>query len=293
MMIKEVSFYSDGIRLAGELHTPEGMEDGKSRPGIVVCHGFGGTKNFFLPEFAKAFVARGFVALTLDYRGFGESDGPRWRLIPQEQCRDIGNAISFLQTQPGVDPDRIGLYGTSAGGGNVCYVAGTDKRVKATVSSVGYGDGERWLHSLRRHWEWCEFVRRLEADRLKRLTTGESEWVAPEEIMVRDPEAMAHEQELRAKNPGRAFQLPLETGDAIINFKPVKVIHQVAPRAIMFVGVTEDWLIPTGETLDLYARAQEPKELLMMPRIGHHGIYYGEHIGTVLNAASSFYEQHL
>ena len=292
-MIEEVSFYSDGIRLAGELYTPDDIGDGKPRPGIVVCHGFGGTKNFFLPNFARAFVARGYVALTFDYRGFGESAGPQWRLIPQEQCRDIGNAISFLQTRATVDPERIGLYGTSAGGGNVCYVAATDKRVKATVAAVPYGDGARWLHSIRRHWEWVEFLKRLDADRRKRVTTGESEWVAPEEIMTRDPESLAHEKELRAKNPGRSFKLPLETGDAIIQFKPVDVIAQVAPRAIMFVGVTDDCLIPTEETLDLYARAQEPKELLMMPAIGHHGIYYGDHIVTVLAAASKFYARHL
>jgi pimeloyl-ACP methyl ester carboxylesterase len=293
MPVQKLDFYSDGIRLSAELFTPDEPTADQPRPGIVVCHGFGGTKNFFLDSFATAFAKRGYAALTFDYRGFGESEGPKWRLIPQEQCRDIANAVTFLQTQTGVDPEWIGLYGTSAGGANVVYAASVDERVKATVATVGYGDGARWLRSLRRHWEWCEFLKRLDADRVKRVTTGESEWVAPEEIMVRDPEALKHEQELRARYPNRAFKLPLETGEAIINFQPITVVERISPRAIMFVGVENDWLIPTSETLELFERAKQPKSLLMMPAIGHHGIYYGEHITQVLSAAADFYDHHL
>lgn len=291
--MENITFYSEGIKLAGELYLPADIDDGGQRPGIVVCHGFGGIKKFFLGDFARAFVERGYIALTFDYRGFGESEGPRWRLIPQEQCRDIQNAITWLQQHPAVDASRIGLYGTSAGGGNVAYVAGVDERVKATVGSVGFGDGERWLHRIRPHWQWCEFLKRLEKDRIQRVMTGQSEWVAPEEIMPRDPESLDHERDLRARIPDRKFELPLETGEAIISFKPNTVVHQVSPRAIMFVGVEEDWLVPTSETLDLFERAGEPKRLLMMPAIGHHGVYYGDHISTVLSAACDFYDEYL
>lgn len=292
-MPETVNFYSEGLRLSGELFLPPDLRAGERRPGIVVCHGFGGIKKFFLADFAQTFIKRGYIALTFDYRGFGESEGPKWRLIPQEQCRDIKNAITWLQQHPQVDPSRMGLYGTSAGGGNVSYVAGTDGRVKATVASVGFGDGERWLHRIRPHWQWCEFLKRLEKDRIQRVTTGKSEFVAPEEIMPRDPESLDHERELLARLPERRFQLPLETGEAIITFKPNAVVQNIAPRAIMFVGVEEDWLVPTSETTDLYERAGEPKRLLMMPPIGHHGVYYGEHIGTVLNAACDFYDEYL
>ena len=81
-------------------------------------------------------VGQGYVALTFDYRGFGESQGPRWRMIPQEQVRDISNAITFVENQDVVDKERIGLLGASFGRANVCYVAGVDTRVRCAVSGL-------------------------------------------------------------------------------------------------------------------------------------------------------------
>src|SRR5439155_9714210 len=87
--LRKASFYSDGLRLAARLYLPEGAEDGERRPGVVVAHGFGGTMRFRTPEIAEALAARGFLALIFDYRGFGESEGPRHRLLPLEQVEDV------------------------------------------------------------------------------------------------------------------------------------------------------------------------------------------------------------
>lgn len=45
----------------------------------------------------------------------------------------------------------------------------------------------------------------------------------------------------------------------------MQVVHQVSRRAIMFVGVKDDALVPMEETLDLFAHARELKRLVMMP----------------------------
>lgn len=50
--------------------------------------------------------------------------------------------LTFLEQQPEVDPDRLGVYGHSMGGNLTVYVAGTDPRVKAAAPSVG-GSGFR------------------------------------------------------------------------------------------------------------------------------------------------------
>ena len=52
-----------------------------------------------------------------------------------KQVEDVRNAISYLQGEPGVDPDRIGLWGSSFAGGNAIVVAALDARVKAIVSA--------------------------------------------------------------------------------------------------------------------------------------------------------------
>ena len=49
------------------------------------------------------------------------------------EVADFRAAVSFLQGEPGVDPDRIGIWGSSNGGGVVMAVAGVDARVKAVV----------------------------------------------------------------------------------------------------------------------------------------------------------------
>lgn len=55
-------------------------------------------------------------------------------------CR---RGLTFLEQQPGVDPERLGVHGFSMGGNLTMYVAGTDDRVKAAVPAVG-GQGWRW-----------------------------------------------------------------------------------------------------------------------------------------------------
>src|SRR5919197_1637590 len=133
-MPRRVTFYSDGIELVGYVYEPSGVEPSERRSAVLVCHGFGASQDRVLPDAAQHLAEQGYVAMTLDYRGFGESQGPRWRMIPQEQVRDIRNALTFLQTLEMVDPTSIALWGTSFGGANVSYVAGVDSRVKCTVS---------------------------------------------------------------------------------------------------------------------------------------------------------------
>jgi dipeptidyl aminopeptidase/acylaminoacyl peptidase len=55
-------------------------------------------------------------------------------------CR---RGITFLERQPEVDPERLGVHGYSMGGNLTMYVAGSDDRVKVAVPAVG-GQGWRW-----------------------------------------------------------------------------------------------------------------------------------------------------
>ncbi|EPG5631451.1 TPA: alpha/beta fold hydrolase [Serratia marcescens] len=44
-------------------------------PVIVLCHGFAGVQEMLLPAVARALALEGFVVVTFDYRGFGDSGG--------------------------------------------------------------------------------------------------------------------------------------------------------------------------------------------------------------------------
>ncbi len=53
-MKKPVVFYSEGVRLAGDVYYPDGLSPGKKRAGIVLCHGYTGIKDLYLPDNASA-----------------------------------------------------------------------------------------------------------------------------------------------------------------------------------------------------------------------------------------------
>ena len=78
---------------------------------------------------------------------------------------DVQAAMTFLGMQPEVDPDKIGLYGTSYGGATVVWVGAVDPRAKCIVSVVGVGHGARWMSRVRRVDEWFDLQERSAEDR--------------------------------------------------------------------------------------------------------------------------------
>ena len=138
-----VTFYSEGVKLDGDVYVPDDVRPREKRAGIVLCHGYTGVKDIYLPDNARALNKAGYVAMVFDYKGWGASDGPRTRLAPYSRVADVQAALTFLGTLPQVDPQRLGIYGTSYGGATVVFVAAVDPRVKCVVSVVGVGNRKR------------------------------------------------------------------------------------------------------------------------------------------------------
>ncbi|MEV5775293.1 CocE/NonD family hydrolase [Streptomyces antimycoticus] len=90
-----------------------------------------------LLRLAATFAEAGFVALVHDHRTFGASDGtPRQDIDPWRQIEDWRRAITYLESRPEVDADRIGLWGSSYAGGHAIVLGATDRRLKAVVAQV-------------------------------------------------------------------------------------------------------------------------------------------------------------
>jgi dienelactone hydrolase len=165
---RHVDIWSDGTRLSGDLFYPKNLKRMDKLPAIILCHGWGGVRSHLNQHYAPEFAEDGYVVLTFDYRGWADSDSRlvikgkmpkpdergevtvRARAIrelvdPLDQTEDIVSCMDFISGEPGVDPNRIGLWGTSFGGGHVLYVATHDKRVKCIVSQVPSVDGS-WVH---------------------------------------------------------------------------------------------------------------------------------------------------
>ncbi|WP_186775488.1 alpha/beta hydrolase [Rubripirellula tenax] len=162
---RSVSIWSDGTKMAGDFYLPKDVAADARLPVIVFIAGTGGTKKGTPARMAPVFVKKGYAFFAFDYRGWGESDSKlqllealpepdengevtvkaraiRWQMDFADQVEDIRNAIAFVAGEPNVDPNRIGILGTSYGGGLATWIAANDARVRcAAVQVPGMGGG--------------------------------------------------------------------------------------------------------------------------------------------------------
>lgn len=293
MASQAVNFYSEGTRLSGDLFLPDGLASGEKRAGIVLCHGYTGVRNLYLPDTAKALTDVGYVVLTFDYKGWGDSDGPRSRLSPYGRVLDSQAALTFLGAQTMVDADRLGIYGTSYGGATVVWTAAVDPRVKAVVSVVGIGHGRRWMRSVRRPDEFADLLARSETDRVRRVMTGESEFADRNAVLLPDRQSADLAAAARRGNPGAVGEIPLEYIDDTLGFHPEWIVDKISPRPVLFITSDDDRLVPPDESEALYAKAGEPKKLITLKGWGHYEVYAGEAFRQVLAPTLAWYQQYL
>ncbi len=292
-MKRAVEFYSEGLKLRGDVFAPEGLAPGERRAAVLLCHGYTGVKDLYLPDNAAALNEAGYVAMTFDYKGWGDSEGARSRLVPYSRVIDVQAAITFLGLQPEADPERIGLYGTSYGGATVSWVGAVDQRAKCIVSVVGIGNGARWMSRVRRVDEWFDLLERSKADRERRATTGASESVERAEILLPDRQSAQLAEAARRNNPAAVGTIPLEYVDDTLGFNPEWIVDQVSPRPILFITSDNDRLVPPEESEQLYAHAKEPKKLVVLKGYGHYEVYQEPAFGEVMAATLDWFNQYL
>jgi len=275
-MERRVSFYSDACKLAGTMFVPDHLPRTGQGSGIIFCSGFAAIRDTSLLACSRHLFQQGYIGLSFDYRGFGESSGTKWRVRPLEHVEDVRSAITFLQQQPEVAGDSIGLFGGSFGGAIATQVAATDSRVKCTITQVTTGNGRKWLQSLRSNREWQAFLEELEEDRIRSMLTGTSKMVDKLHIMVPDEKTRAYHEERLEKYPSSCSELSLDSARAVIEFSPEEVVHKIAPRPILFIVAENDVLAPVEFAKELYDRAGHPKKFKVIPGASHHDTYSTE-----------------
>ncbi len=292
-MKRAVEFYSEGFKLYGDIYTPDGLAPGEKRAAVLLCHGYTGVKDLYLPDNAASLNRAGYVAMTFDYKGWGNSEGARSRLAPYSRVMDVQAAMTFLGLQLEVDEERIGIYGTSYGGATVTWVGAVDPRAKCIVSVVGIGHGARWMSRVRRVDEWFDLQERSKKDRAARAVTGKSEQVDRSEILLPDRQSAELAAAARRDNPAAVGTIPLEYVDDTIGFNPEWIVHEVSPRPILFITSDNDRLVLPEESEQLYARAKEPKKLVVLKGYGHYEVYVEPAFTEVMDAALDWFGQYL
>lgn len=301
-----------GVKLRGWLYLPDGGQAGGENPGglagVVMAHGFSGVKEMRLDAFAEVFCGAGLAALVYDHRGFGDSEGePRQEINPWSQARDYRYAISWLGNRPEVDPDRIGIWGSSFSGGEVMVVAACDRRVKAAVANVpfaglpgvDYGDpADVDARFERMRDAFLDESGAGPADR-RDMPMGPMAVIAIEgedrPAFLPQPESAQYFLE-----SAEAGQVPSSWKNEVTvasllsdpMWDPGVCASHIAPTAFLMVIASEDRLADTAVAQASFDRAREPKELVVLD--GHHFCAYdGEPFERASGAAAEHLVKHL
>lgn len=290
-------FYSDCLKLSGTFHRPDDYQEGERRPAIVGIHGGSGTSTAnALKVIARRLNEHGYCVLTFFHRGFGDSEGIRGRSIWQDKLRDIRDAITYIQQRPEVDPKRIGLNGQSIGGAYAVYTAGIDERVRCVVEVGGLGDGERRFRLRMAHWEWLQLMDEIKEDRIQRVLTGQSRRRPYRGNLYLGPENEELRKKAKDKETYDREGYPLENTDDLLTFKPESVVHQISPRAVLFVNAERDAIVPVDEARSMYAKAGEPKKLLILEGAQHGEAYPANNPGVyerIMEETLKWYAEYL
>jgi uncharacterized protein len=273
----DVSYVSGGDRIQGWLYLP--VAQGPA-PAVVFCPGYTGTRYAaFYQPYVEALVGAGIAVLLSDYRGWGDSDGTRGYIDPRWQTDDLRAGISYLETRPEIAGDRIGLVGVSYGGGHATYINGVDPRVRAAVAISAVGDGETFLRSMRREYEWYEFLDALAEER-RRVAAGEApRLVHPnEEIQISTPERRATTVKGKVDPAKLSDQTPLLCAQSMLDYSPRR--YAAETRNMLWICVAEDAVVPSEQSRRMYDLAPEPKRLVVLPGRGHYSAYL-DHFETI------------
>lgn len=259
--VRKATIWSEGTRLSASLYSPKGAV-GKL-PTIIMAYGWGGTMESVRIEGAK-FAKAGYLVVMFDHRGWGESDG---RVIlsapapaerhgnrftaevvelreirdPLADVEDLFNVVHWVQAEPQSDTSRIGIWGTSFGGGIAAYVAGFDRRIKA-------------IHAQVAPLELRALDRLGYSDGTKRAR-GELEYPKPGLVVV-------------------SGLLGAPIAEHFIRYSPAQTLMAAPDCAVQIVLAGKEELFDTRPVVAAYENFRGTKKnLVTIPDIGHYDIY--------------------
>lgn len=296
-MRQDVSFKTtDGTILSGWHY----RADSAVAPVIVMAHGFSAVKEMYLDRYAEVFAAAGLSALVFDNRNFGASGGePRQEADPLQQIRDYRDAITFAQSLPGVDPARVGVWGSSYSGGHVLVVAAQDRRVKCVVSQVPLASGHRNSRRAIPPHMIGAIQGMFEDDRRKRYA-GEPPGMIP--VVTADPAGLAalaspdsfqwFTETSKARAPAWRNEVTLKSVEMYTDYEPVAHVGYISPTPLLMLVASNDVVAASDLAFEAYERALEPKRLVTLPG-GHFDAYTRSGFETASAAARDWFVRHL
>jgi pimeloyl-ACP methyl ester carboxylesterase len=284
-------FSSSGIRCRGWFYEPERR---RSAACVVMAHGFGASPDGPLGKTAQRFANAGIAAFAFDYRHFGASDGhPRELLDIERQLDDWNAAIAYVRARSDVDPNLIGLWGSSLSGGQVLCVAAADRAIAAVVAQVPYTDGYSLARAagLRHH---LKLMPAIAIDALRTATNRPPYMISglgpPGDSSAVQTRVSDTYESVVAKAPSWSNRVNAGAVLQIYRFRPAQVARQI--RCPLLVVLSHrDHLAPAHVTMRA-AQGLPYIELAMFPA-QHFELYSGEIFERAVSTETSFFMHHL
>jgi pimeloyl-ACP methyl ester carboxylesterase len=289
---EDVEFRSGDDRISAWLYRPAG---GDAPPILVMAHGLGAVRTMRLDAYAERFSAAGYACLVFDYRNFGDSEGrPRQLLDIGMQLADWAAAVAHARTLEGIDHDRIGVWGTSFGGGHVIATAARVPGIKAAVAQCPFTDGNASVRTLSPVIFGRVGV--LAARDVIGARLGRSPVMIPaagkpgEVALMNAPDVYPGYLRLVPDGQTVPNEVAARFAFSVITYRPGRMAAKVA-CPILFCVCEADSVAPSVPTLR-YAAMAPRGEVRMYPE-GHFEIYLGDAFERVVADQLAFLDRHL
>lgn len=304
--MKKVNFKNNNnpdITIAAVMNFPQGFDESKQYPAVVVSHPGGGVKEQTAGTYAKKLAEQGLVTIAFDRSYQGESTGlPRQQENPAVSAEDVSAVVDYLTTLPYVDNERIGAMGICAGAGYTANAAIDDARIKAvgTVSAVNIGSMFRngWENTIKD----ADAAAVIEMGSKARTADAGSDGYATFPLAPMN-EADAPNEELRqaweyyhtprAEYPTAPGYMTARSLNQIIPYDAYSKAEAYLTQPLMVVAGSEagsKWMSD-----DLYARAaSKDKQFHVVEGSNHMQLYDGEaQVNEAVSKLAPFFNEKL
>ena len=296
-MRMDVEFDAGGTTLRGWFYKPDTSD--VQFPAVIMAHGFSALKEMDLDRYAEAFAAAGLAVLVYDNRNLGASDGqPRFEIDPVAQMRDFSHAVTYARSRAEIDPERIGVWGTSYTGGLVVIAAALDRRIKCVVSQVPFISGYETMLQVMPIEARSQFYDMLYHDR-QSIAAG----LPPSTVTIctddpaKSPLAPGRrtfqyfDSHARKKNLGWQNKVTVRSLEWRLEYEVGPYIDRVSPTPLLMIVADNDTITPTDISLRAFERALQPKKLVIIH--GDHYDPYLEEFDQSCHAARDWLVLHL
>ncbi len=227
-------------------------------------------------------AAVGISTLRFDYSGCGESEGARGWIDPNKRVEDARHAFSWLATQPGVDPTRIGVYGHSYGGPVAMSVAAAEPTVRAVVTVSSPGSGAELLRAARPSWDWVALRHRVESERAA-IARGLPPSVVPvDTIFPFSPTFREAYEKLKASQGGTSAmpgtgglgktEFYLASVDLMCSQRLEPVASRLSHCATLLISGSDDDTAPIEILQPVFDAISGPKRWHVVPGADHNAL---------------------